>query len=92
MTDILIIVLVLGAGYWLIQSGKLDEIMGGLNLGEQTSTSIQSSGNEQSIVQTGPGDEIEVSGPGAGACVNGRCEGDPAAIRRAQELLEEIQN
>ena len=39
----------------------------------------------------GPGEtDVDISGPNSGAMVNGKCYGDPAQCRKAQNLLEQI--
>ena len=82
MTDLLVVGAVLLAGYYIYTHPEiLSQLTGGLHLGEQ---------QQESVVQSNGETDIEVSGEGAGACANGRCEGSPEAVRRAEELLEQI--
>ena len=100
MSDIIIIVIVLAAGYWLVKEGKLQEIMGSFGLGggngadgaDGLGNGADGLGNGIDGVDGADGIDIDVSGPGAGACVNGVCKGNPESIRKAQEMLEMINN
>lgn len=94
-TDILVIGAVLVAGYFLFTHPEIIQDLTG-NLGGGGSTNDVATGGEDSEAYAeseGNGEtDIDVSGPGAGACANGVCKGNPDTIRRAQELLEEIQD
>lgn len=91
----IMIVLILGIGYWLYSTGKLEEIMGQFNLGGGGAVAPPVDAEpvpEEASAEAGPGEEsADVSGENAGASVNGKCLGDPEQCRKAEELLEMIQ-
>lgn len=91
ISDLLVIGMILVTGYFLVSN---PDIIQNLIPGNGSTTTIsQEGGDGEAYAETGDGEtDIDISGPGAGACANGRCEGDPAAIRRAQEMLEMIQD
>lgn len=98
MTDILVIGAVLIAGYYIYTNPDiLNQLTGGLGGSgggevEAPTAPTEDVSDDGAEAEAGPGEsDIDVSGPGAGACANGVCKGDPEAIRRAEELLEEIQ-
>lgn len=93
-SDLIMIVVLLGA-FFLFK----DEIMGIFNDvtsgfgGGGGGGSEADIGGDQEMAQTdGSNTDIDIEGEGSGACVNGRCEGSPEAINRAQELLEDVRN
>jgi len=98
-SELIIILLVAGIGYWLFSTGKLDEIFGGVSQmisgqsqqQDVTQENVGGSGeniHEQSTeIENG---DVDISGENAGASVNGKCYGDPAQCAKAQRLLEQI--
>lgn len=99
-SELIIILLVVGIGYWLFSTGKLDEILGSFtNMAsgqsqEQDVTQENVGGSGENVHEQSTSIEngdVDISGENAGASVNGKCYGDPAQCAKAQRLLESIQ-
>lgn len=82
MTDMITIILVLGVGYYLYSSGKLDEILGGLG--------AQDGGSAQDIEQSNGDVDVDIEGENSGAMINGKCYGNQEQCNKAANLLEQI--
>ena len=78
-SDIITIVLVLGVGWWLVSTGKLEEIFSGLpgGAGGGGAPAVTSSnGGDGAEASTG-GNNVDIAGTGKKcSCSNGKCIGN----------------